>query len=302
MSVKFDPILNQFIAAANRYPLLTREREQEVAIAWREHQDRRALEQLVGSHLRLVLRIARGFAGYGLPLADLVSEGNVGLMQAAEKFDPTRGFRFTTYAIWWVRAAMQEYILHSWSLVKIGTTTAQKKLFFNLRRLKAKLRAFEQGDMAPETVAVIAAELDVPENEVVEMNRRLSGVDNSLHAARGDDDGAWIDMVADQQPTQEAVVIELEEARQRRGLLRAGLLKLAPRERAILVERQLKDEPATLLELSQRYAISRERIRQIEMRAVGKLQKTIGRKAVPRSRAARDPGYDAIPQACTVYS
>ncbi len=156
--------------------------------------------------------------------------------------------------------------------------------------------------MAPETVAVIAAELDVPENEVVEMNRRLSGVDNSLHAARGDDDGAWIDMVADQQPTQEAVVIELEEARQRRGLLRAGLLKLAPRERAILVERQLKDEPATLLELSQRYAISRERIRQIEMLAVGKLQKTIGRKAVPRSRAARDPGYDAIPQACTVYS
>jgi RNA polymerase sigma-32 factor len=236
------------------------------------------------------VRIARGLAGYGLPIADLISEGNVGLMQAAEKFDPNRGFRFTTYAIWWVRASMQEYILHSWSIVKIGTTAGQKKLFFNLRRLKARLSAFEQGDMAPETVAAIATELDVAEDEVIEMNRRLSSVDNSLHSVRGNDadaDGEWIDRVADEQPTQEAVVIDLEAARQQRNLLRAALLKLSPREREILVERHLKDEPATLVELSQRYAVSRERIRQIEMRAVEKVQKAINAKAShPLARSA----------------
>ena len=217
MKANFEPCLNQLVAMANRYPMLTREREQEVAIAWRERKDRVALEELVGSHLRLVLRIARGFAGYGLPLSDLVSEGNVGLMQAAEKFDPKRGFRFTTYAIWWIRASMQEYILHSWSLVKIGTTTGQKKLFFNLRRLKGQLRAFEQGDMASETVTAIAKELNVSEREVVEMNWRLSAGSISLDAARGtDQNDEWIEMVVDQRPTPETAVIDLEERQQQR--------------------------------------------------------------------------------------
>ena len=281
MKSAFDSTLARLIDSANRYPILTPEREQEIAYAWRDRRDRAALDELVGSHLRLVLRIARGFGGYGLPLADLVSEGNVGLMQAAEKFDPGRGFRFTTYAIWWIRASMQEYILHSWSLVKIGTTAGQKKLFFNLRRLKAKLSAFEHGDMAPETVAAIAAELDVSESEVIEMNWRLSG-DNSLHATRNaDSDGEWLDRVADQQPTQEAVVIDLEEARRQRRLLQAALSKLTPREREILVARHLNDEPATLVELSERFAVSRERIRQIEIRAVEKLQKAVQTKGAP---------------------
>jgi RNA polymerase sigma-32 factor len=288
MKARPDPILTRLIQTANRYPILSLEHEQEIAIAWRDRGDRVALDELVGSHLRLVIRIARGFAGYGLPLTDLVSEGSVGLMQAADKFDPSRGFRFTTYAIWWVRASMQEYVLHSWSLVKIGTTAGQKKLFFNLRRLKARLHAFEQGDMAPETVTAIATELDVSEDEVIEMNRRLSSVDNSLQSSRGDDsDSEWLDNVADDRPTQEAIVIDLEEARQQRSLLRAALQKLSPREREILVERHLKDEPATLVELSQRYAVSRERIRQIEMRAVEKLQKAINAKvALPLARSA----------------
>jgi RNA polymerase sigma-32 factor len=288
MKARPDPILTRLIQTANRYPILSLEHEQEIAIAWRDRGDRVALDELIGSHLRLVIRIARGFAGYGLPLTELVSEGCVGLMQAAEKFDPSRGFRFTTYAIWWVRASMQEYILHSWSLVKIGTTAGQKKLFFNLRRLKARLHAFEQGDMAPETVTAIATELDVSEDEVIEMNRRLSSVDNSLQSSRGDDsDGEWLDNVADDRPTQEAVVIDLEEARQQRSLLRAALQKLTRREREILVERHLKDEPATLVELSQRYAVSRERIRQIEMRAVEKLQKAIhAKRALPLARSA----------------
>jgi len=174
MNVKLDSTLTRFVEEAKRYPMLTPEREREIATAWRERKDRAALDELVGSHLRLVVKIARGFIGYGLPLADLVAEGNIGLMQAAEKFEPARGFRFATYAMWWIRASIQEYILHSWSLVKIGTTAAQKKLFFNLRRLKARLEEFDQGDMRPETVAAIAKELDVPEGEVIEMNRRLA--------------------------------------------------------------------------------------------------------------------------------
>jgi RNA polymerase sigma-32 factor len=288
MHTKSDPTFARLIQVANRYPVISLEREQEIAIAWRDRGERAALDELVCSHLRLVLRIARGFSGYGLPIVDLVSEGNIGLMQAAEKFDPSRGFRFTTYAIWWIRASMQEYILHSWSLVKIGTTAGQKKLFFNLRRLKARLRAFEQGDLAPETVAAIATELDVSEREVIEMNRRLSSVDHSLHSTRGEDaDGEWLDNVADDQPTQEAVVIDLEEARQQRSLLRAAMAKLSPREREILQARHLKDEPTTLVELSERYAVSRERIRQIEMRAVEKVQKAINAKTrLPLARSA----------------
>jgi RNA polymerase sigma-32 factor len=276
MSAKLESSLVRFVEEAKRYPMLSPERENEIALAWRDHGDRVALDALVGSHLRLVVKIARGFAGYGLPLADLVAEGNVGLMQAAEKFDPDRGFRFATYAMWWIRASIQEYILHSWSLVKIGTTAAQKKLFFNLRRMKAQLQQFDQGDLLPETVRTIAENLDVPEAEVVEMNRRLSGPDNSLNAMLGSEaDSEWLELLPDERPSQETVIGDLEEGRRRRDLLGAALKKLNPREREIVVERRLKDEPATLEELSHRYAVSRERIRQIEVRAVEKLQKAV---------------------------
>ena len=276
MSAKLESSLVRFVEEAKRYPMLSPERENEVALAWRDRGDRAALEILVGSHLRLVVKIARGFAGYGLPLADLVAEGNVGLMQAAEKFDPDRGFRFATYAMWWIRASIQEYILHSWSLVKIGTTAAQKKLFFNLRRLKAQLQQFDQGDLLPETVRSIAQNLNVPEAEVIEMNRRLGGPDNSLNAMLGTDaDSEWLELLPDERPNQEIVVGNIEEGRRRRDLLGAALKKLKPREREIVVERRLKDEPATLEELSHRYAVSRERIRQIEVRAVEKLQRAV---------------------------
>src|SRR5579863_5511465 len=276
MHTKIDTSLVRLVEEAKRFPMLTLEREQELAQRWRDHGDRAALQDLVGSHLRLVIKIARGFTGYSLPLADLVAEGNVGLMQAAEKFDPDRGFRFATYAMWWIRASIQEYILHSWSLVKIGTTAAQKKLFFNLRRLKAQLQQFDQGDLLPETVRSIAQNLDVPEAEVIEMNRRLSGPDNSLNAMLGTDaDSEWLELLPDERPSQEVVIGNIEEGRRRRDLLGAALKKLKPREREIVVERRLKDEPATLEELSHRYAVSRERIRQIEVRAVEKLQKAV---------------------------
>jgi RNA polymerase sigma-32 factor len=276
MGTTLTSVLSRFIEDAKRYPMLTPEREQELAIAWRGRGDRAALEALVGSHLRLVIKIARGFMGYGLPLADLVGEGNVGLLQAAEKFDPERGLRFSTYAMWWIRAAMQEYILHSWSLVKIGTTPAQKKLFFNLRRLKARLDAFEQGDLPPETVDAIAVELCVPEREVIEMNRRLSGGDNSLNAPLGSGgDGEWLELLPDERPSQEAIIVDLQEGRRQRSLLGAALKTLNPREREILAERHLTDAPASLQELSHRYAVSRERIRQIELQAVGKLRRAV---------------------------
>jgi RNA polymerase sigma-32 factor len=276
MSTKFDSSLSRFVEEAKRYPMLTQERERDVAIAWHDKSDRAALDELVGSHLRLVVKIARGFAGYGLPLADLVAEGNVGLMQAAEKFDPERGFRFATYAMWWIRAAIQEYILHSWSLVKIGTTAAQKKLFFNLRRMKAQLQQFEQGDLPAATVTTIATNLGVSENEVVEMNRRLASADTSLNAPLGGEaDSEWLEVLPDERPNQETILGELEEGRRRRDLLGVALKKLNPREREIVVERRLKDEPATLEELSHRYAVSRERIRQIEVRAFEKLQKAV---------------------------
>jgi RNA polymerase sigma-32 factor len=279
MNRKMDSVLVRFVEEAKRYPMLSPEREQELARAWRDERDREALEQLVGSHLRLVVKIARGFAGYGLPLADLVAEGNVGLMQAAEKFDPSRGFRFATYAMWWIRAAIQEYILHSWSLVKMGTTAAQKKLFFNLRKLKGRMEELDQGDLSPEAVTKIATDLDVPESEVIEMNRRLAGADNSLNALIGgggiDSEAEWLDMLPDEGPSQETIVGERRELRQRRELLDVALKKLNARERDIIFERRLKDEPSTLEELSHRYAVSRERIRQIEVRAFEKLQRAM---------------------------
>jgi len=278
MNQRLDTTLVRFVEEAKQYPMLSPEREQTLARAWRDDHDRNAMTELVGSHLRLVVKIARGFTGYGLPLADLVAEGNVGLMQAAEKFDPDRGFRFATYAMWWIRAAIQEYILHSWSLVKIGTTAAQKKLFFNLRRLKGQMAEFDQGDLPAEAVAKIASELDVPEAEVIEMNRRLAGADNSLNAIMGsspDSDSEWLDMLPDEGPSQETLLGERKELQQRRLMLDLALKKLNQRERDIIFERRLKDEPSTLEELSHRYAVSRERIRQIEVRAFEKLQRAM---------------------------
>jgi RNA polymerase sigma-32 factor len=273
--MKLEFALTRLIREAKRYPMLTREREYEVAIAWRERQDRTALDELVGSHLRLVVKTAHGYIGYGLPLADLVSEGNLGLMRAAKNFEPERGVRFATYAMWWIRAEIQRYILHSWSLVKIGTTGAQKRLFFNLRRLKAKLEV-GQGDLMPETAAAIAKRLDVPEAAVIEMNRRLAGGDQSLNATRpGDTEGEWLELLPDEGPTQEAVLGDVEERRRRHTLLGAALEELNPREREVVMERRLKEEPTTLEELSRRFALSPERIRQIEMRAISKLTTSV---------------------------
>src|SRR6266550_1407406 len=238
--------LAHLMTDAKRFAMLSPEREQELALAWRDHGDEAALRELVGSHLRLVIKIARGFAGYRLPVSDLIAEGNVGLMQAAQKFDPDRGFRFATYAMWWIRAAIQEYILHSTSIVKMGTTAAQKKLFFKLRQLKGRLEQFEAGDLSPESAATIAAELGVPRKDVVEMNRRMSGADGSLNETMmADGETEWLDRLVDERPSQEAV----------------------------LVERRLRDEPLTLEDLSRRFRVSRERIRQLEVRAVDKLRK-----------------------------
>jgi RNA polymerase sigma-32 factor len=276
MDQKIDTSLVRLVEEAKRFPMLTVEHEKELAYGWRDERDPAALRALIGSHLRLVIKIARGYAGYGLPLADLVSEGNVGLMQAAEKFDPSRGFRFSTYALWWIRASIQEYILHSWSLVKMGTTAAQKKLFFNLRRIKSRLAELEQGDLPPEVVATIAKELDVPQGEVIEMNRRLAAADTSLNAPMGaEGDSEWLEMLPDERANQETRIADAEEMRLRRHSLDHALKQLKPREREIIFARRIQDEPMTLEELSHRYAVSRERIRQIEVRAFGKLQRAM---------------------------
>ena len=269
--------LSRYLAEIREFPLLTREQEVDLAQRWREDRDEEALRLLAGSHLRLVAKIARGFGGYGLPLRDLIAEGNVGLMQALQKYDPDRGFRLATYAMWWIRASIQEYILHSWSLVKAGTTAGQKKLFFNLRRLKAQMQAYEEGDLAPETVTAIARELDVTEDEVVSMNRRLASAgEMSLNTPLGEDgDSQWLDLLVDETQDQETLVIESDELGWRRRLMRQAMRKLNPRERRILSERRLKDDPVTLEVLSQEYGVSRERVRQIEVRAFEKLQKAM---------------------------
>ncbi|ALJ35358.1 RNA polymerase sigma factor RpoH [Azospirillum brasilense] len=268
--------LTRYVEESKRFPILAPDEERELAVAWRDRGNGHALERLVGSHLRLVIKIARGFGGYGLPLVDLVAEGNVGLMQAAQKFDPGRGFRFATYATWWIRAAIQEYILHSWSLVKMGTTAAQKKLFFNLRRLKSQMQELEQGDLSPSTVTAIATELDVPEQEVIEMNRRLSSNDSSLDAAMSSDgETNWLELLADDRPTQESVIADADELALRRRLVGQALERLDDRERRILFERRLKEDPSTLESLSQQFCVSRERVRQIEVRAFEKLQKAV---------------------------
>jgi RNA polymerase sigma-32 factor len=274
MQREIDASLVRFIDETKRFPVLSLQREQSLATAWRENGDRMALEHLLGSHLRLVVKTARGFSGYGVALSDLVAEGNMGLIQAAEKFDPERGARFATYAIWWIRAAMQGYVLRSWSLVTVGTTAAQKKLFFNLRRLKSALNEFDQRNLLPESVTAIARNLDVRESDVIEMNGRLTGTDNSLNAMVGDNgEGEWLELLPDERPSHEMLIGDVEEAHRRRSLLRAALTKLNPREREIVVQRHMEDEPATLEELSRRYAVSCERIRQIEVCATEKLRR-----------------------------
>jgi RNA polymerase sigma-32 factor len=274
--IPHEDALSRAMREAGRFPLLSADEEQAAARAWRDARNPKAMERLVQSHLRLVAKIARGYSGYGLPVADLIAEGHLGLMQAVEKFDPDKGFRFNTYAVWWIRAAIQTYILHNWSLVKMGTTAAQKKLFFNLRRLKAQLTEMEQGDLRPETVKAIAEELGVPEQEVVEMNRRLAASESSLNAEVGEDGDAQMqDFLVDERPSQESVLADREELTLRRRLLERGLATLSDRERRILMERRLKENPTTLEELGKEYAVSRERVRQIEARAFEKLQKAM---------------------------
>ena len=271
-----DGNLSRYLQEIRQFPMLEPEEEYMLAKSWREHGDTEAAHRLVTSHLRLVAKIAMGYRGYGLPVNELISEGNVGMMQAVKRFDPDRGFRLATYAMWWIRAAIQEYILHSWSLVKIGTTAAQKKLFFNLRKLKGQLQAIDEGDLSPENVKKIATDLGVPEEEVVNMNRRLAAPDHSLNAPlRIDGEGEWQDWLVDPSESQETRLAEHEELDQRTRLLADAMKTLNPRERHILEQRRLKDEPSTLEELSQEYGISRERVRQIEVRAFEKLQKAM---------------------------
>ena len=268
--------LSRYLSEIRKFPLLEPQQEFMLAKAWREHGDTKAAHQLVTSHLRLVAKIAMGYRGYGLPVAELISEGNVGMMQAVKRFDPDRGFRLATYAMWWIRASIQEYILHSWSLVKMGTTAAQKKLFFNLRKLKGQMQAIEEGDLSPEHVTKIATRLGVPEEEVVNMNRRLAAPDSSLNApVKAEGDMEWQDWLVDESPNQETKLGESQEMGQRKQMLAGALKQLTDRERHIIVERRLIDEPKTLEDLSSKYGISRERVRQIEVRAFDKLQKAM---------------------------
>ena len=265
--------LTRYLEEIRQFPMLEPQQEYMLAKSWREHGDRDAAHQLVTSHLRLVARIAMGYRGYGLPVGEVISEGNVGLMQAVKRFDPDKGFRLATYAMWWIRAAIQEYILRSWSLVKMGTTAAQKKLFFNLRKLKGQMQAIEEGDLSPEQVSKIATRLGVPEEEVVNMNRRLAAPDSSLNApVKAEGDMEWQDWLIDESPNQETKLGESQEMGQRKHMLAAALKQLTDRERHIIVERRLIDEPKTLEDLSTKYGISRERVRQIEVRAFEKVE------------------------------
>lgn len=277
LQVTPDTNLTQYIQYTRKFPLLTLEQEQEYATKWKEKGDIEAAHNLVRAHLRLVVKVAAGYKGYGLPLNELISEGNIGMLQATQRFDPEKGFRFTTYAIWWIKAAIQEYILHSWSLVKIGTTAAQKKLFFNLRRLKSQIKALGENDLNPEQLETISKSLGVSQEEVQNMNRRLGAHDHSLNASIGNDNeyDEWQSMLVDDTTNQEETYAEEEELSNRKSLLNEAMKSLKPREREILVERRLKDKPATLEELSQTYNISRERIRQIEVRAFEKLQELV---------------------------
>jgi RNA polymerase sigma-32 factor len=269
--------LNRYLAEIKKFPILSPEEEYMLAKRWTEHQDTDAAAKLVNSHLRLVAKIAMGYRGYGLPVAELISEGNIGLMQGVKKFEPERGFRLATYAMWWIRASIQEFILRSWSLVKMGTTAAQKKLFFNLRRMKNQIEAFEDGDLKPEDVTKIATDLGVSEEDVISMNRRMAmGGDTSLNVPlREEGEGQWQDWLVDTDPLQDERVAEAEESRVRHEMLIQAMEVLNDREKHILTERRLSEDPKTLEELSQVYDVSRERIRQIEVRAFEKLQKAL---------------------------
>ncbi|HWF65604.1 MAG TPA: RNA polymerase sigma factor RpoH [Rhizomicrobium sp.] len=268
--------LSRYLSEIRKFPLLSLEDEYMFAKRWQQHQDPEAARRLVTSHLRLVAKIAMGYRGYGLPVSEIVSEGNVGLMQAVKRFDPDKGFRLATYAMWWIRASIQEYVLRSWSMVKMGTTAAQKKLFFNLRKAKSNIGAIEEGDLTPDHTATLADQLGVTETEVTEMNRRLSGPDSSLNAPlRSESESEWQDWLTDDTADQETRLAEREEMSDRHELLMDAMKDLTDRERDIIQARRLQDEPATLEELSQKYSVSRERVRQIEVRAFEKLQRGI---------------------------
>lgn len=276
-----DGNLSRYLQEIRKFPLLEPQEEYMLAKRWKEHEDQEAAARMVTSHLRLVAKIAMGYRGYGLPLGEVISEGNVGLMQAVKRFEPEKGFRLATYAMWWIKASIQEYILRSWSLVKIGTTAAQKKLFFNLRRMKGEIKALEEGDLNQENLEKIATTLDVSEQEVIDMNRRMSGPDSSLNApVRADSEGEWQDWLVDGSDNQETVLADQEEMTERRKMLTDGMKVLNERERGILAARRLQDNPQTLEDLSQEYGISRERVRQIEVRAFEKLQKAMKSAAI----------------------
>ncbi len=289
-SLQSEGGLSRYLSEIRKFPLLQPEEEYMLAKRWKEHEDPEAARRLVTSHLRLVAKIAMGYRGYGLPVSEIVAEGNVGLMQAVKRFEPDKGFRLATYAMWWIRAAIQEYILRSWSLVKMGTTAAQKKLFFNLRKAKNKIEAIEEGDMTPEHVATIADQLGVSEAEVVSMNRRLSAPDSSLNAPlRSDSESEWQDWIADDTMDQETRMAEREELGERHDLLTGALGELTDREREIIQARRLQDDPATLEELSQKYGVSRERVRQIEVRAFEKLQTQMKRALTEKRSHSLSP-------------
>jgi RNA polymerase sigma-32 factor len=272
--------LARYLEEIRRFPMLEPDEEYMLAKRWQEHQDSEAAQKLVTSHLRLVARIAMGYRGYGLPIGEVISEGNVGLMQAVKRFEPDRGFRLATYAMWWIRASIQEYILRSWSLVKMGTTAAQKKLFFNLRRVKGQIQALEEGDLRPDQVKQIADKLGVSEHDVISMNRRLSG-DAPLNApVRNDgESGEWQDWLVDETPNQEERLAESEELSRRRAYLASAMTTLNDREKRIFEARRLRDDPATLEDLSAEFGVSRERIRQIEVRAFEKVQQAVQKSA-----------------------
>jgi RNA polymerase sigma-32 factor len=267
--------LSRYLAEIKRFPMLEPQEEYMLAKSWREHGDRDAAQKLVTSHLRLVAKIAMGYRGYGLPIGEVISEGNVGLMQAVKRFEPEKGFKLATYAMWWIRASIQEYILRSWSLVKMGTTASQKKLFFNLRKAKSKISAFEEGDLKPDQVALIATRLGVPEQDVIDMNRRLGG-DASLNAPlREEGEGEWQDWLVDESSSQESLLADREESDVRLSALKNALSVLNDRERRIFEARRLADEPITLEDLSAEFGVSRERVRQIEVRAFEKVQAAV---------------------------
>jgi RNA polymerase sigma-32 factor len=279
--------LSRYFQEIRKFPMLEADEEFMLAKRWREHGDTEATHRLVTSHLRLVAKIAMGYRGYGLPLSELISEGNVGMMQAVNRFDPDRGFRLSTYAMWWIRAAIQEYILHSWSLVKMGTTTAQKKLFFNLRKVKSQMKVIEEGELPPDKVKEIAKQLDVPEQDVIQMNRRLASPDHSLNAPlREEGEGEWHNWLVDDADNQEVRLADNEELQRRQKLLGEAMRSLNERERHILAERRLRDEPTTLKDLSQKHGVSRERVRQIEVRAFEKLQKSMKALTLEQARRA----------------